>query len=902
MRGAGPPPDWPHSFVQQKPPALPVVMIIQSGDDFMETWILARQGIFRRRRSSLLLFSVLLLSFAFAVMMLSVMGSMNRTNTEYLKDTYGAWYGAIPDGKKGDRAFLERQGWLDQLGESTNYGVVVGAAPVCGIGTVDETFLELGRIRLQEGRLPDEPGEIAMEADVLGSLGYDPVIGQTIHIYIDIPDNQASDDIFYRVEREFILTGVLKEYAHTWILNPNARNRLLNSAIIWPEDFDSILEEAQVKADLFQATLRPPVSSYFYTPIAGMEENAKKAVDDYLSSSRSGAEDRRGCVNLSAEAAYALTDYNTFYVGLILLIALLAVVAIYLLELQTDVRRIVRLRSIGASKMQIRQLLFLETLLLAVPAVVLGTAMGAAGTVELLRLMVFSGSVDVVVAIPWGAVAVTVLLWVLGVALMRMLTFQVAVRTPMTGRMGLETKQQRRYHKLQRGFAWALSAALCLVVTYSVLKYQYPSQMYDYYTSQYAYSISRSGTAISPLFAEGETPRVITDEETELLLQVPGVTGQLGITSMNGTLSGEAVEEQEAQVYMVDADQWMERKGASVFEGVDLDAYRRGDVAVLVVAVQEDGTAGITTTVQTQNEAGETVYSDVTATAEVTAKPGDTLALSLDAAIRQETDGGETFQPETLHIPTGVGAVATYGAKEQNFGLPFGMDFLYTVLISPGYVQRVLDTLPEGSQMDSYWAGGRMGFERIYLFTDLNAEYLSTDNAMTQVANQYNLTMGNIRTMYAASIQGYLQTMLTLTGSGVCIGLIAALILFSTMELEAQRERKRYGILRALGMSQRQQNLAQAKQATIQAVTAIVIGCGFYVAFGVRDAILNYQQQEAAVPALGQILVSQLQTLRYTWFFPLLLLGEFLLLFGLYFGAKGRLYKQDLMDMLSQER
>lgn len=869
-----------------------------------DLWPLARQGIWRRRRSSLLLFLVLLLSFAFAVMMLSVMGSMNRTNSEYLKNTYGAWYGAIPDGKDSDRAFLEQRDWLDRLGESTNYGMVVGTQPVCGIGTVDETFLELGRIRLDEGRLPEQPGEIALEADVLGSLGYDPTVGQTIHIFIDIPDDQQPDDIFYRVEREFVLTGVLKEYANIWILNANIQNRLLNSALILPEDVATILEEAQAKADLYEAALRPPVTSYFYTPVAGMEKTLEAEVDTHMAETRGAAEDRQGCVNLSADAAYANTDYNTFYVGLILLIALLAVVAIYLLELQAEVRRIVRLRSIGAAKMQIRQLLLLETVLLAVPAVVLGTAVGAAGTVGLLRLMVYSGSVEIVVAIPWDAVAVTVLLWVMGVALMRMLTFQVAVRTPMTGRMSLETKQRRRVHKLQRGFAWGLSMALCLVVTYSVLEYQQPSELYAYYTGQYAYNVSRTGTADSPLFAPGETPGVMTAEETQLLLEIPGVTGQLGLTRLPGRLRGETLEEQDAQVYVVDADQWMERNGAPFFADIDLDAYRRGELAVLVVAVQQDGTTYFSTTVQEKNAAGETVYTPVITEAEVTVAAGDAAELALAAVLPEAADGSESMRAETLQIPTVVGSVEKYGVAgaDQNFGLPFGYDCLYSVLVSPGYIQRALDTLPEGSQLGPYRAGGTMGFEELYLFADANAEYLLTDNAVAQLTQQYRLRMGNVRILYAASIQGYLQTMLTLAGTGVCIGLIAALILFSTLELEAQRERRRYGILRALGMSRRQQNGALARQAAVQAVAALVVSCGIYVAFGVRDAILVYQRNEEAVPAILQLLVRQLENLRYTWFFPLLLLGEFLLIVALYFAAKGRLYKLNLMEMLSQER
>ena len=866
-----------------------------------DLWTLAWQGILRRRRSSILLFLVLLLSFAFAVMMLSVMGSMNRTNIEYLKNTYGAWHGAIPDGKDSDRAFLERRDWLDRLGESVNYGQVRGTTPVSGVGSVDETFLELGRIRLDEGRLPEQPGEIAMEADLLVALGYEPAVGQTVSVPMMIP--QAEDPTsFLLVVRDFVLTGVLHEYAHLWILENNVQNRLLNSALILPEDGEAILAEAQAMADEYQSGLvRPPLTSYFYTPLEGMEERLRAEVDAHMAETRGAAEDRRGCVNVSAGAAYAATDYNTFYVGLILVIALLAVVAVYLLELQSDVRRVVRLRSIGASKTQIRRLLLLETVLLAVPAVALGTALGAAGTVGLLRLLVFSGSVEIVVDIPWSAVAAALALWIFGVGLMRLLTFQLAVRTPMTGRMVLETKQRRRVHKLQRVFAWGLSMALCLVATYSILEYQLPWVLYTYYSGQHAYSVYR--TESSPLFAAGEVPGVMTAEETELLLEIPGVTGQMGITCLSCRLRGETVEEQDAQVYVVDAAQWMERNGAPFFDGVDLDAYRRGELAVLVVAVQQDGTAYFTTEIQEKNAEGETVYSYETTEAEVTAAAGDTLELALAAVLREEADGGESMQAQTLQIPTVVGAVAEYGyGSEQNFGLPFGANDLYSVLVSPGYIQRVLDTLPEGSQLGPYWAGGLMGFEELYLFADANAEYLFTDNAVAQLARRYQLGIGIFRTMYAADIQGYLQTMLTLAGTGVCVGLIAALLLLSTLELEAQRERRRYGILRALGMSRRQQNLALARQAALQAVTAIAVSCGVYVIFGVRDAVLVYQRNEEAVPALLQLLVWQLENLRYTWFLPLLLLGEFLLVVALYFAAKGRLYKLNLMEMLSQER
>ena len=310
--------------------------------------------------------------------------------------------------------------------------------------------------------------------------------------------------------------------------------------------------------------------------------------------------------------------------------------------------------------------------------------------------------------------------------------------------------------------------ALCLVVTYSVLEYQRPSELYAYYIDQYAYRVSRTGTADSPLFAPGETPGVMTAEETQLLLEIPGVTGQLGLTRLEGRLRGETLEEQDTQVYVVDAAQWMERNGAPFFDGVDLDAYRRGELAVLVVAVQQDGTAYFTTEIREKNAEGEIVYSSVTTEAQVTAAAGDTLELALAAVLREEADGSESMQAQTLQIPTVVGAVAEYevAGTGQNFGLPFGLNCLYSVLVSPGYIQRVLDTLPEGSQLGPYRAGGRMGFEELYLFADANAEYLFTDNAVAQLAQRYQLGMGNTRILYAANIQGHLQTMLTLAGYG----------------------------------------------------------------------------------------------------------------------------------------
>ena len=58
---------------------------------------LAFEGIKRRRRQSLLIFFVLLISFTFAIILLSYTSSIAATNSQLRLSAYGTWYGSIGD-------------------------------------------------------------------------------------------------------------------------------------------------------------------------------------------------------------------------------------------------------------------------------------------------------------------------------------------------------------------------------------------------------------------------------------------------------------------------------------------------------------------------------------------------------------------------------------------------------------------------------------------------------------------------------------------------------------------------------------------------------------------------------------------------------------------------------------
>lgn len=125
---------------------------------------------------------ILAISFAFAVITLSVSGSMIKTNDVFRKTTYGEWQLILPGINSKLKGAAANSDWLDELGVMNVYGTIGED----GIGTVDETLKKLGHITVNEGRFPESDGEIAMEADLLSKLGIDYTLGQDVTLSISI--------------------------------------------------------------------------------------------------------------------------------------------------------------------------------------------------------------------------------------------------------------------------------------------------------------------------------------------------------------------------------------------------------------------------------------------------------------------------------------------------------------------------------------------------------------------------------------------------------------------------------------------------------------------------------------------------------------------------------------------
>ena len=490
-----------------------------------ELFDLSLQSLRRKRRSSLLLFAVLFLSFAFAIVSLTVTASMQKTNQEYRYDVYGEWYGAVANGKADEEAndekFLRSQEWLKELGVSQKCGTILTSKVVgsgTGVGVIDEDFLKIGRIKLKEGRFPESPNEIAVEADL---LGYEYTLGQEVSFIVSFPVIKTSADRFTQHEYQipqtvttrmtFTLCGILQEYTDRWT-KFEAPTPLLNGAMVSPAGMERILQEEEAAADrrfeseknrvmamyrrgehekVLAVDVDDPISiQYIFSVVPGTEETALERVKSYL-----GATDRSVNWDLAANTPILTEDEAqvvNVYTWLILGITLLAVVCIYTIRIQDEARQLAIFRSIGITKRQLCIMLLYETLCLGVPAMVLGIGAGALGTWALLRAALYSGSASVYVAIPPAPLGMTAVLWILGVLLARLGVFSFALRAPLTGRFFVARKKARRNAVLRRSMIAGLSVLLCAALIFTAVESVEPIQTIRYLDNTYDFVVSKS--------------------------------------------------------------------------------------------------------------------------------------------------------------------------------------------------------------------------------------------------------------------------------------------------------------------------------------------------------------------------------------------------------------------------
>lgn len=186
--------------------------------------ILAFHGMLGRKKQTSLL--LLLLTLVFSFLTAAVIYSVS--SAQVLQDTrcelYGAWQYLRLSDTAADAA--QAQNTLPasaQVSTVIQNEIVLGAddGVAGGIGTVDSTFAQLGRIVPISGDFPTQSDEIAMTTTLLDALGCSYDVGQTVTLKVAANDYDPLAGSGAVMEKAYTLCGVLPAYDVYWNLNGN---------------------------------------------------------------------------------------------------------------------------------------------------------------------------------------------------------------------------------------------------------------------------------------------------------------------------------------------------------------------------------------------------------------------------------------------------------------------------------------------------------------------------------------------------------------------------------------------------------------------------------------------------------------------------------------------------------
>lgn len=764
-------------------------------------WNIAMSGIKGKKRSSFFMILVLFLSITFAVVNISITGSFQKTQKKQREELYGEWNLSITGERNPAKEPVLQQVEIQAQGTAVVYGQLLSkdGVAVTNFGTIDEGLVQLGHLEIEEGRAPEKQGEIALEKDVLSALGYDYEIGQTLCLSIQ----KGQDKI---IQGEYVLCGILKEYTDLW----DKGETELIGAWVTEETADAIGEAA-----VWQTFLN-------------VKGNKGKLYTQLQ-------EDYELIQNQATAGARSKENYQYFNLVLIMLTTLIAVIVIYSMQIKAQMKSIHLFRIIGVTKRQLSKLLFYETLLLILPAAVLGVMAGAIITWGIIQILIQKSISVFYIAIPIKVIIGMICLWFAAVFFTRFLVFRYSFRK-FTIKHNVLGKRAKRVGAL------LLSAAGSLVILFCFLQSLMDIYINDQWKKYSSYTLT---TAI------GDDYR-INDEVLQRVEVLPGVEEIMAWNAFDGELEFAGSKENEfcnllrensratqpyfrnidgveepfpngvgVRIYAIAEDNW-DKVFAYSDTKPDYEKFKAGEEVLVYIPYNTE--SGVEWNQKTYKDFGLKTGDSISVTTYV--KPDileEGIALYTEEEVEQFEEEWYGEPVKEAQATASVGGVITADLNQEPY-LALASQSYYAVFASENFMKN------------------SNGYTHAFVYTGYEAEYASTDYQMAKLAEENQLQMYNDREKNAAYRQEALQDLMHLWVSGSCIFLILLLIQYNIEAMWGLAKRRTFALLQIVGMSKRQLRMRLAVKGIGWSMVSVLAGHLAYVVYFVIDKISIYQQ------------------------------------------------------------
>ena len=224
---------------------------------------------------------------------------------------------------------------------------------------MDRTGMELYKVKLKEGQLPQKENDIVVSKGILEALGQNGKIGDTITVPYQILKDDGLD---YTKEKEFRICGFFAD-------NESSKEQ---------KQYTSLVSEAFLKAEI-------PVEQVKYRFLLQVNGQKGNTTADYTETIQNIARQfgiSEDDMNINKEylaANYVDPATIPVIVGIMLIVVLAGIITIYsvyYVSMNQRVREFGKLKAIGATKRQLRQIVLREGMGVALFAIPIGLLIG----------------------------------------------------------------------------------------------------------------------------------------------------------------------------------------------------------------------------------------------------------------------------------------------------------------------------------------------------------------------------------------------------------------------------------------------------------------------------------------------------------------------------------------------
>lgn len=224
---------------------------------------------------------------------------------------------------------------------------------------MDRTGMELYKVKLKEGQLPQKENDIVVSKGILEALGQNGKIGDTITVPYQILKDDGLD---YKKEKDFRICGFLAD-------NESSKEQ---------KQYTSLVSEAFLKAEI-------PVEQVKYRFLLQVNGQKGNTTADYTETIQNIARQfgiSEDDMNINKEylaANYVDPATIPVIVGIMLIVVLAGIITIYsvyYVSMNQRVREFGKLKAIGATKRQLRQIVLREGMGVALFAIPIGLLIG----------------------------------------------------------------------------------------------------------------------------------------------------------------------------------------------------------------------------------------------------------------------------------------------------------------------------------------------------------------------------------------------------------------------------------------------------------------------------------------------------------------------------------------------